>query len=101
LNNLSGQFGWDAQPERPGCVDIDKHFKAAGRPAITAEVRAMIETLDLSTLSGIRDRGLLLVGFAGAFRRSELVSLDVSDSPPLANGRPQDCPSSRICSTAS
>ena len=28
---------------------------------------------------GKRDRALLLVGFAGAFRRSELVSLDVAD----------------------
>jgi integrase len=27
----------------------------------------------------VRDRALLLVGFAGAFRRSELVSLDVAD----------------------
>lgn len=49
------------------------------QPAITAEVRAMLETLDLRTLSGVRDRALLLVGFAGAFRRSELVSLDVAD----------------------
>lgn len=30
-----------------------------------------------TTATGIRDRALLLVGFAGAFRRSELVSLDV------------------------
>jgi site-specific recombinase XerD len=30
-------------------------------------------------LLGIRDRALLLVGFAGAFRRSELVSLVVED----------------------
>jgi len=30
-----------------------------------------------TTQSGVRDRALLLVGFAGAFRRSELVSLDV------------------------
>jgi integrase len=28
---------------------------------------------------GIRDRALLLLGFAGAFRRSELVALDVAD----------------------
>ncbi len=28
---------------------------------------------------GVRDRALLLVGFAGAFRRSELVALDVVD----------------------
>jgi len=47
--------------------------------AITAEVRAMVETLSPSTLIGVRDRALLLVGFAGAFRRSELVSLDVAD----------------------
>jgi integrase len=47
--------------------------------AITAEVRAMVETLEPGTPLGIRDRALLLVGFAGAFRRSELVSLDVAD----------------------
>jgi len=47
--------------------------------AITAEVRAMVETLSPTSLIGVRDRALLLVGFAGAFRRSELVSLDVTD----------------------
>jgi integrase len=47
--------------------------------AITAEVRAMVETLSPTSLLGVRDRALLLVGFAGAFRRSELVSLDVAD----------------------
>jgi integrase len=30
-------------------------------------------------LTGLRDRALLLLGFAGALRRSELVGLDVSD----------------------
>jgi site-specific recombinase XerD len=30
-------------------------------------------------LAGLRDRALLLLGFAGAFRRSELVALDVAD----------------------
>ena len=38
----------------------------------------MIEALP-EGLKGVRDRALLLVGFAGAFRRSELVSLDVDD----------------------
>lgn len=32
-----------------------------------------------TTLAGLRDRALLAVGFAGAFRRSELVALDVAD----------------------
>jgi integrase len=54
--------------------------------AVTAELRAMLETLDLETLSGARDRALLLVGFAGAFRRSELVSLDVADVSFTADG---------------
>ena len=31
-------------------------------------------------LKAIRDRALLLIGFAGALRRSELVALDVADS---------------------
>ena len=31
------------------------------------------------SLAGLRDRALLLLGFAGAFRRSELVALDVAD----------------------
>jgi integrase len=30
-------------------------------------------------LKGLRDRAILLLGFAGAFRRSELVALDVGD----------------------
>jgi integrase len=30
-------------------------------------------------LVGIRDRGILLIGFAGAFRRSELVGLNIDD----------------------
>jgi site-specific recombinase XerD len=30
-------------------------------------------------LSGLRDRALLLIGFADTFRRSELVALDVAD----------------------
>jgi integrase len=49
-------------------------------PARAADVRAtMVATLDCSTLIGLRDRTLLVVGFAGAFRRSELVALDVAD----------------------
>lgn len=47
-------------------------------PARTAEIRAMVATLD-EDLLGRRDRALLLVGFAAAMRRSELVALDVDD----------------------
>ncbi|MBZ9739963.1 MULTISPECIES: site-specific integrase [unclassified Mesorhizobium] len=37
---------------------------------------AMLETLDRSTLRGLRDRAMLLLGFAGGLRRSEVVGLD-------------------------
>jgi len=47
-------------------------------PILTAELRRMIACLPDSVL-GQRDRALLLLGFAGAFRRSELVALDLSD----------------------
>lgn len=45
-------------------------------PTVTEELRALIATLDLSKLIGVRDRALLLLGFAGCYRRSELVSID-------------------------
>lgn len=47
-------------------------------PAVIEDVRLMVRALP-SSLLGDRDRALLLVGFAGAFRRSELVGLDVAD----------------------
>jgi len=47
-------------------------------PAVTSDIKAMLNTLP-SNLLGIRDRALLLIGFAGGFRRSELVNLDVEN----------------------
>lgn len=37
---------------------------------------AMLETLERGTLRGLRDRAMLLLGFAGGLRRSEIVGLD-------------------------
>ncbi|MGY4382391.1 integrase [Bradyrhizobium sp. i1.3.6] len=41
------------------------------------DVIAMLETLDRGSLRGLRDRAMLLLGFAGGLRRSEIVGLDV------------------------
>lgn len=38
---------------------------------------AMLETLDRATLRGLRDRAMLLIGFAGGLRRSEITGLDL------------------------
>ncbi|WKA31590.1 site-specific integrase [Bradyrhizobium roseum] len=45
----------------------------------TAEVLAKILEKLPTTLAGLRDRALLLIGFAAALRRSELVDLEVND----------------------
>lgn len=50
--------------------------KAAATDAL---VRRMASAIDTSTLVGARDRALLLTGYEGAFRRSELVGLHVKD----------------------
>jgi integrase len=47
-------------------------------PALTDDIRAMVDTADAG-LIGSRDRALVLLGFAGAFRRSELVGLGIED----------------------
>src|ERR1700730_599159 len=47
-------------------------------PAVAAKMLSIVATAP-DRLSGLRDRALLLLGFAGAFRRSELVALDVAD----------------------
>jgi len=41
------------------------------------DIIAMLETLDRGSLRGLRDRAMLLIGFAGGLRRSEIVGLDV------------------------
>lgn len=58
-------------PGRPGC----RLFVLS---ADADHLRAMYEVLP-SGLLGARDRALIGLGFSGAFRRSELVALDVGD----------------------
>jgi integrase len=48
------------------------------KPLLTKHLRLIVEHLPAKLL-GVRDRALLLLGFAGAMRRSDLVGLDVTD----------------------
>jgi site-specific recombinase XerD len=57
----------------------------AKAPLVTEDLRALVATCPDSLL-GLRNRALLLVGFAGAFRRSELVGLQVDDVEACAEG---------------
>ena len=50
-----------------------------GKAALRIEELRLIAANLPESLSGVRDRALLLLGFAGAFRRAELVSLNIED----------------------
>jgi len=56
-----------------------------GRPAVgkdpllVGDLISIVRALDVTTMAGLRDRALLLLGFSAALRRSELVALDVGD----------------------
>jgi site-specific recombinase XerD len=47
-------------------------------PVVDLELAIFVATLD-DSLRGLRDRAVLTMGWFGAFRRSELVALDVAD----------------------
>jgi site-specific recombinase XerD len=62
--------------------------KTRKAPITDDTLRAIVATLPASAgksrqpdraFAGLRDRALLLLGFAGAFRRSELIALNVAD----------------------
>lgn len=54
-------------------------------PLLLEELKEALATLP-ETIRGRRDAALLLLGFAGAFRRSELASVDVEDIEETRNG---------------
>jgi integrase len=86
LSALSWNFAQRGQPMDRQDPHIATVFagvrRTHGRPPIQKEAAlpehliAMLTTLPLGSLRGLRDRALLLVGFAGGLRRSEAVGLD-------------------------
>jgi site-specific recombinase XerD len=48
------------------------------QPTVTLHIKEMVGEIP-PTLQGLRDKALLLLGFSGALRRSELVGIDVED----------------------
>lgn len=54
-------------------------------PVVPDQIRSMLAVMP-DTLLAVRDRAILLLGFAGGFRRSELVGLDVQDIDFTADG---------------
>jgi integrase len=57
----------------------------AAKPIMKEDLFSVLECMG-SAANDVRDKALLLIGFAGAFRRSELVSLDVEDIDHVRQG---------------
>ncbi|MGB3917555.1 tyrosine-type recombinase/integrase [Thiothrix litoralis] len=61
--------------------------RATKKSAATIDkIYQMIAQCNIKTLQGKRDKAVLLLGFAGAFRRSELVGLTVADLEEVSDG---------------
>ena len=75
-----------------GIVRSKGRSKDKVAPTLTEDVRLMVDHLPRTdnegtlTLSGSRDRAILLIGFSGALRRSEIVALRMDDISFSADG---------------
>jgi len=83
-------LGWNFAQRGEKFDRADRHVatvlagirRTLGRPpeqkeaVLPGDLIAMMATLDLGSLRGLRDRAILLIGFAGGLRRSEIVGLD-------------------------
>ncbi|HET9503046.1 MAG TPA: site-specific integrase [Hymenobacter sp.] len=59
-------------------ISREKGIRQNQAPAFTlAYFKRVVQSIDTDRPDGIRDRALLLLGLAGAFRRDELASLDI------------------------
>lgn len=88
--------GYEGRPSTRGARLVLRAYRrdrAAGgvrtrqaAPAALDQLRAMVAASDPTTPAGLRDRALLLVGFALMARRSELAALDLADLREVPEG---------------
>jgi site-specific recombinase XerD len=84
--------GFDSPRKAPAVRETWKGIRreqgtapAPKSPLLVSELRSMLAAMP-DTLRGKRDRAMLVMGLAGAFRRSELVALDLADIEHAAEG---------------
>jgi integrase len=76
---------WPLGRRPPACGQVLRGIRRVASHRVTPKRAAVLAELDellaacSDGIAGLRDRAVLLVGFAGAMRRSELVGLDVGD----------------------
>lgn len=79
------EAGYPAPTSHPAIKELLRGMtRQIGTPAkpvdalLSEDIKRMAAALP-DTFTGIRDKALILIGFAGAFRRSEIVGLNVDD----------------------
>src|SRR5271166_5566113 len=96
LSALTWSFAQRGQPmdrkDRHVATVLAGIRRTQGRPPeqkeaiLPEDLLAMIAALSLGDLRGLRDRAILLIGFAGGLRRSEIVGLDCRPEDGLSGG---------------
>lgn len=56
----------------------DSRKRKKAKPLYVEDLKRLLETCDRDTVQGLRDYALLLVGYVGALRRSEIAQMDAS-----------------------
>lgn len=81
--------GHKGQPDSEAALNVLRDYKREwadlgnrvrqATPVTVPALRAMVATCDLESAAGVRDRALLLIGFAIMGRESEVSQLDIAD----------------------
>lgn len=89
IRSWHADAGYPGQPDTRETLKLTRAYRRewaddGGRvrkatPVLVDALRAMVDTCGTRQPRGIRDRALLLVGFNGMCRRSELSGLDIDD----------------------
>ena len=87
--------GFEPPDRTAALLVLREHRKARARvgiqqrkatPLLLDGLRSLVETCDPATPAGIRNRALIVLGFAMMARRSELVGLDIDDLGDVDDG---------------
>jgi integrase len=96
IRRLHRDAGHPGQPDTTAARRILRAYRRAraeaGRrprqapPAVLDTIRALVDAADPASPAGLRDRVLVVLGFAGMLRRSELAALHLDDVAEVDDG---------------
>jgi len=79
LNGLQSPVISEAAAAMEGMKRTNGTAQKQAQAIRTDGIAQAVKQIDINTLRGLRDKAVLLLGFAGCFRRSEIAALTVAD----------------------